>query len=43
MDFLNKCFQKKPENRMKIEDILNHPWFTGPVEKLEVYLKIIFF
>lgn len=34
VDFLSKCLTKSCENRATAEDLLEHPWIKGIVNKI---------
>ena len=31
MDLINKMLQYNPEDRLSIEEVMAHPWYTGPI------------
>jgi [calcium/calmodulin-dependent protein kinase] kinase len=36
-DLLKRMLEKNPEKRIKVPDILNHPWLTDCEDDLDIY------
>ncbi|EPY23451.1 protein kinase [Strigomonas culicis] len=32
LDFMKKCFEREPDNRPTVEELLHHPWILGEME-----------
>ena len=41
IDLIKKCLRFDPNQRLKILEVLNHPWLSGPSPPLEWYLETI--